>query len=245
MMHRRFFSLDTQWNVVHVPERPNGFGVLVLGDKDHFVESSTSLWIQHGGRAQLLQYLQEEGYTVFYSNLYGRHWGCPKANRLAKQLYHLTMKQEILNKRIHILAEGMGALLAIQLMEGGESFIRSVALLNPCIDLHTHVEHEKNHKFFYKQFMRDMTQAYEIDRKQVRNIISNYLKIEQLKATLPVKIWTSANEATHYPLLHSKRYEQHREQLQSPISLSLYLMEKRYLFERSLSQFYKQHEKVL
>ena len=138
------FSLDTQWNVVHVPERPNGFGVLVLGDKDHFVESSTSLWIQHGGRSQLLQCLQDEGYTVFYSNLYGRHWGSPEAYHLAKQLYHLVMKQEILNKRIHILAEGMGALLALQLMENdGNTFIRSAGLLNPCIDLHTHAEHEK------------------------------------------------------------------------------------------------------
>ncbi|MEK1831510.1 hypothetical protein AAAC51_29320 [Priestia megaterium] len=49
-----------------------------MGDKDHFVESSTSLWIQHGGRSQLLQCLQDEGYTVFYSNLYGRHWGLQK-----------------------------------------------------------------------------------------------------------------------------------------------------------------------
>ncbi|WP_210610961.1 alpha/beta hydrolase [Priestia flexa] len=245
MMHRRFFSLDTQWNVVHVPEKPNGFGVLVLGDKDHFVESSTSLWIQHGGRSQLLQYLQDEGYTVFYSNLYGRHWGSPKANRLAKQLYHLIMKQEILNKRIHILAEGMGALLAMQLMEGGETFIRSVALLNPCIDLHTHASHEKQNKFFYKQFTRDMTIAYDVERKQVAKMIAQYPTCEQLTSTLPVKIWTTANEVTHYPLIHSKQYEQHRLSLQSPISLSLYLMEKKYLFERSLLQFYKLNEKVL
>jgi hypothetical protein len=246
MIHRRFFSLDTQWNVVHVPERPNGFGVLVLGDKDHFVESSTSLWIQHGGRSQLLQCLQDEGYTVFYSNLYGRHWGSPEAYHLAKQLYHLVMKQEILNKRIHILAEGMGALLALQLMENdGNTFVRSAGLLNPCIDLHTHAEHEKNNKFFYKQFTKDLTQAYKVERKQVSKLIKEYPSVTELKSTLPVKIWTAPNASTHYPIAHSKKYELHREELHSPIMLSLYLPEKNYLFERSLLQFYKQNEKVL
>jgi alpha-beta hydrolase superfamily lysophospholipase len=156
------------------------------------------------------------------------------------------MKQEILNKRIHILAEGMGALLALQLMENdGNTFIRSAGLLNPCIDLHTHAEHEKNNKFFYKQFTKDLTQAYKVERKQVSKLIKEYPSVTELKSTLPVKIWTAPNASTHYPIAHSKKYELHREELHSPIMLSLYLPEKNYLFERSLLQFYKQHEKVL
>ncbi len=66
----------------------------------------------------------------------------------------------------------MGALLALQLMENdGNTFIRSAGLLNPCIDLHTHAEHEKNNKFFYKQFTKDLTQAYKVERKQASKLI--------------------------------------------------------------------------
>lgn len=71
-----------------------------------------------------------------------------------------------------------------------------------------------------------MTVAYDVERKQVAKMIAQYPTCEQLTSTLPVKIWTTANEVTHYPLIHSKQYEQHRLSLQSPISLSLYLMEK-------------------
>ncbi|WP_110114565.1 alpha/beta hydrolase [Bacillus sp. CGMCC 1.16541] len=245
MIDRRFFSLDNQWSVVHVPEKPNGFGVLILGDKDHFVESSTSLWIQHAGRSQLVTYLQDQGYTVFYSNLYGRHWGSLKACRLAKQLYHLMMKQEILNKRIHILAEGMGALIALQLMESGEDSIRSVAFLNPCIDFHAHVRYEKANKLFYRQMMKELSQAYEVERKKVDHVIATYPSLSSFQSILPTKIWTTANEATHYPFFHSKNYESHRNNLQAPITLSLYLMEKKYLFQHALTHFYEQCEKEL
>lgn len=42
--------------------------------------------------------------------------GAEKAVTYAKQLIHSVLKQEILNPKIHILAEGMGALVADELL---------------------------------------------------------------------------------------------------------------------------------
>jgi len=245
MITQRFFNLDNQWCVVHIPNKPNGFGVLVLGDRDHFVEGSTSLWIQHRGRWNLLQLLLDHGYTIFYAHLYGRNWGSSKAYRLAKQLYHLVMKQETLNKRVHILAEGMGALLALQLMEKEPHLFRSTAFLNPCIDFQAHIEHEKNYKFFYKQLMKEIKSAYEINEKQVDQVIANSLKVQDLTATVPASIWATTNDAHHFPLFHSKLYEEQRKKINSPIRLSLHIAEKKYLFHHSLLHFYRKNELVL
>ncbi|HWO98047.1 MAG TPA: alpha/beta hydrolase [Bacillus sp. (in: firmicutes)] len=244
-MNARFFSLDNQWNVVHLPDRPNGFGVLVLGDKNHFVEGSTSLWIQHAGRWQLVQSLLDKGYTVFYSNLYGRHWGSEKALRLAKQLYHLIMKQEILNKQIHVLAEGMGALLALKWMESNADCFRCAAFLNPCLDFQAYWEHEKQNKFFYKQLVKEIKLAYGIEEEKIDEWIEGLPKLTDYQSTIPLKIWAMTNSMSHYPILHSKYYEEHRQALGAPISLSLYLPEKKYLFERSLVHFFEENEKVL
>jgi hypothetical protein len=244
-MNARFFNLDNQWNVVHLPNQPNGFGVLVLGDKDHFVEGSTSLWIQHAGRSQLIQSLLDKGYTVFYSNLYGRHWGSDKALRLAKQLYHLIMKQEILNKHIHVLAEGMGALLAMKFMESTQGVFRCAAFLNPCLDFQAYWEQEKQNKFFYKQLGKEIKLAYGIEEEHIDEWIEGLPKLTECESKTPMKIWVMTNNTNHYPILHSKHYEEHRQQLGAPISLSLYLPEKKYLFEQSLVRFFEENEKVL
>jgi len=150
---QRFFQLGNQWCVVHVPERPNGFGVLILGDQNHFVDEESSFWIQNNGRSIIINSFLDEGYTLFYSNLYGRHWGCPEAVSLTKRLNHVILKKEILNHRIHILAEGMGALVALQLMEGMGDNLRGVAMMNPCIDLRKHLIQEKEHNSFTNELL--------------------------------------------------------------------------------------------
>ena len=69
------------------------------------------------GKNLQIQSLLKEGYTVFYSNLYGKNWGSEKAVKLAKRLYEHIIRSEIMNDKIHIIAEGMGALVALKLLQ--------------------------------------------------------------------------------------------------------------------------------
>ncbi|WP_077617289.1 alpha/beta hydrolase [Bacillus sinesaloumensis] len=241
IQNKLFFKLDTEWSALHLPKRPNGFAVLILGDKNSFVEENSSYWIQNYARSQILEYLKDEGYTVFYSNLYGANWGNPGSVKLATQLYHIVMKREILNKRIHILAEGMGALTAMQVSKKLKGEIRSMAFINPCIDLAAHIENEKNNKFFYKKLIKEVAHAYQLEEREVETNINKLIKWDNNSfPDIPIKIWSSTNEKTYTPEIHSKKYESNKM-----VTLSYHISENTYAFSRSIGSFYKENEKVL
>ncbi|WP_243385735.1 hypothetical protein [Bacillus kexueae] len=239
----RFFQIEQEWNVVHLPEKPNGFGVLIIGDKSHYVDEDSSFWIQHYGRRQLLHLLRASGYTVFYSNLYGRHWGSPKATMLSKELYYLVQKKEILNKRIHIIAEGMGALTALQLMEIMGDDIRSVSLLNPCIQLKEQLQLERENKFFYKRMIRELSIAYGLDEKEVEK--QSFAQISNFKSTVPVRIWQKMYGSPYTYQLHSKVYEEYRTDIHSPIQLTFYLPENATRVYQMMMNYLRSHERIL
>jgi hypothetical protein len=238
MIQERFFQLDDQWCAVHLPERPNGFAILILGDDNHFVSEDTSFWLQHKGRQQLLNDLREYGYTIFYSHLYGRNWGSPKAVRLAKQLIYYVLKSEILNNRIYILAEGMGALVALRLIETVPRQIRAVAMLSPCLDLQAQLTYEKEKKFFYKRIVKEISTAYEIDEIHVEEAIS---LLSVVPSRIPIKIWQLSG-VTHYPSsLHCRKYEEIARERGDQIDVVYHLPEQRYSFSKAIHQFYQQH----
>jgi len=242
---QRFFQLGNQWCVVHVPERPNGFGVLVIGDQNHFVDEHTSFWIQNNGRSIMVESLLREGYTLFYSNLYGRNWGSSEAVSLARRLYHVILKKEILNNRIHILAEGMGALIALQLMEEMGDNIRSVAMMNPCLDLRKHVLQEKEHKFFYKRIIKEIATAYHYDVTKLEKDVNECIPTINYDTNVPVKIWQTTTNVLYDPKLHTKYYEEIRKQTANPIKVAYQLAEKRFSVSQPIFRFYKEYEKVL
>ncbi|MEH7343607.1 hydrolase, partial [Bacillus sp. JJ1532] len=129
-MESRNFRLDTEWNMIHYPNKPSGFGILIIGDDRHFVNEQGSYWTQNEGKAALLKMLNEEGYTIFYSNLYGKNWGSERAVKLARRLYEHLIRTEIINVKINIIAEGMGALIALKLIdEMGPQLIRTCILI--------------------------------------------------------------------------------------------------------------------
>ncbi|WP_099362320.1 alpha/beta hydrolase [Fredinandcohnia onubensis] len=242
VQNKQFFKLDTEWSALHLPKRPNGFAVLIIGDKTNFVEESSSFWIQNYARSQILEYLKDEGYTVFYSNLYGANWGNPASVKLAKQLYHIVMKREILNTRIHILAEGMGALTAMQLSKRMQGEIRSMAFLNPCIDLVAHIENERKNKFFYKKLLKEVAKAYHLEERDVEFKIKDLAPKDNLVIPgIPIKIWHNTNERTYTPEIHSKKYQSGNEM----VRLSYHISENTYAFSRSIGSFYKENEKEL
>jgi pimeloyl-ACP methyl ester carboxylesterase len=234
IMKQRFFQLGEQWCVMHLPKRPNGFALFILGDVSHFVDSETSLWIQHAGKKKMLHELGEYGYTIFYSHLYGANWGSEKAVKLAKQLIHYVLKSEILNNRIYILAEGMGALVALQLMDEMPEKIRAIAMLNPCLDLQAQLQYEKENKFFYKRLLQQLKQAYELEELSAR-----LPSFQNIKVTVPIKFWQISGVNQYPPFLHARKYAQFMA-----IPISYHLPERKYQFAKSIDDFYKRYSKL-
>jgi pimeloyl-ACP methyl ester carboxylesterase len=242
---KRTFQIDNQWNIIHLPERPNGFAVMIIGDCSHYVDAHTSLWKQSTERAHLIQSLKDQGYTIFYSNLYGRHWGSPKAVTLAKRLYHYVMKHEILNPNVHLIAEGMGTLVALRLMEEMEPHIRSTIFINPCINLKHHYNHEMQNRLFFKRLVREMSFAYNIEELNIEQLIIDLPEIKDLKAKTPVKIWHAARGVSFNFRDHSRAYEKRRLEIHAPISLLIHVPEITFNPAKAFREFFSENEKVI
>ncbi|KEK24833.1 hydrolase [Bacillus gaemokensis] len=239
----RFFYLEQEPCVIYLPEKPNGFCVMLLGDYNYFIENGTSLWMQHAGRAHFLNGLIEKGYTVFSSNLYGRHWGNDQSVRLAKRLYHIVMRKETLNEKIHILAEGMGSLVALEMMNQYPECVRSVVMFNPCIDLPTHVEFEKEHKFFYKRLVRELLLAYDVKESELAEAI-NKKSFSYLPSSVPVKIFVSTQEKKERKQL-LREYERKRVYEKCETSLTFHLQDVKYKMVQHTCHFFKKYEEDL
>jgi hypothetical protein len=244
-MENRNFKLDTEWNMIHYSEKPNGFGILIIGDERHFVDENKSFWVQNEGKHQLINQLRNEGYTIFYSNLYGKHWGSNKATWMAERLYHHMMRTEILNSRIHILAEGMGALTALKLMKSIDC-IRSIVFINPIFSLKTHIEQEKEHKFFYKKLLREISSAYEIDLNSIEEKLGGIDNNNTLEPAIPIKILhiLSGSRSLEQSKQAQKLVEVWMKKT-GEIQSSYILPEKKQQLGKVISRFFQQNEAEL
>ena len=240
-MESREFQMDTQWNIIYYPERPTGFGVLIIGDERHFVDESKCFWTQNEGKQAIICELREKGYTIFSSNLYGRHWGSEKAVDLAQRVYEQVIRSEILNTKIHILAEGMGALVAVKLMEKMNGTIRSVVLLNPILSLKQHLEQEKEHKFFYKKLIRELTAAHGIEQAELEKKMAEMEDHIQLNVDIPVKIIHVLSGGRSFN--QSKQYQKILST--SSINPTFILPEKKSQIGKTCINFYRKHEAEL
>jgi pimeloyl-ACP methyl ester carboxylesterase len=245
-MENRNFQLDTEWNVVHYPYQPTGFGILIIGDEKNFVEKDNSFWVQNEGKLSLINQLKDSGYTIFYSNLYGKNWGSDKAVMLAKQLYDYMIRHEILNDKIHLLAEGMGTLVALKLVKKMKHKFRSVVLINPIYSLKKQLEHEKDHKFFYKKLLREVSEAYELDFKEVENHFSQLDDLPEFAADCPIKIiHILAGNRTYKQSEVSVQVASKWEKEGISVSISYMLPEKKAQLDTNLIKFLKRNEQNL
>jgi pimeloyl-ACP methyl ester carboxylesterase len=245
-MESRNFKLDTEWNVIHYPERPNGFGILTIGDERHFVNSSSSFWTQNEGKRSLLNIWKKDGYTVFYSNLYGRHWGSEKAVELTLRLCSHIVRNEILNTSFHLVAEGMGALVALKLLKHSDFKIRSLVLINPVLSLSTQLEQEKENKFFYKKLVAELEAAYETDIKTLLESLEGESSRPAFSNDTPVKIIhvLSGNRAyKQSSIIKELSVEWDKDDL--PVTISYVLPEKMLQVGSQIVQFFRKHEQVL
>lgn len=241
-MEQRTFQSEGQWNIVYYPMKPSGFSVLIIGDQNHFVEEESSYWLQHPGRLQILDLLKECGYMVFSSNFYKSGWGSPKAVELAKKIYVILMKNEILNSKIHILAEGTGALTAVKLMDAMKEQIRSVVLVNPCLSLKAYLKKEKENKFFYKTQLKEISRAFGMQEEKCEQLILSSENTWPNKE-IPLKIIHVVESMEKGQTDLYRKLEQQSERAETDIT---YLLpEKRYKIPLQIQQFFKKYETSL
>lgn len=245
-MENRNFQLDTEWNMIHYPPQPNGFGILIIGDDRNFVNKSTSFWTQNEGKKQLVESLLEKGYTIFYSNLYGKNWGSNQACQLAKRLYQYVIRSEILNQKIHLIAEGMGTLTAIQLMKEMKGNIRSVVLFNPILSLQDHLEREKEHKFFLKKLCTEISVAFHLNEEEVLPFLKERKETLLEETSSPVKIIQILyGGRSYYQSNYLKKESTEWKKKQLPIVVSYVVPEKRSALPKQIHLFFQDNEKYL
>ncbi|WP_078595291.1 hypothetical protein [Evansella clarkii] len=240
----RHIKIENVECLVHLPARPNGFGVLILGDRNHYVEGGISFWQQHTARKQLLQSLVNEGYTVFYSGIGEMHWGSDKYMALTDRLIRHVLKNEILNRKIHILAEGMGALLAVRLMVRSPDSLRSVTLFNPCLDLDKHLSEEKINRFFYKRFVKELVNAYCVKEEEVKEICEKRTReMSEIPFHIPLRIFQLIYQAPYSPDVHVRPFIKERNDKQKDLATTFYMPGKTIeQFTKQLLIFLKKYE---
>lgn len=243
---KRFFKINNQWCFVYIPEKPNGFGVMLIGDMNSYVKENSSSWLIQPERQRFVWRLLKKGYTIFTSNFLGNHWGSQEAVDMAHSLYSLIRKQEILNERIHIVAEGMGALAALKLLTSMNSNLRSVAFINPCLELKHYYEVEKKNKFFYKRLLHELSYAYHVDENEVEKEILQEDESWLNGVNIPIHIFHETGKKKYPIQEHSRKFENFRQKQGYPIGLTIYLPGKRLEhFIEPITLFFRENEKKL
>ncbi|WP_163101591.1 hydrolase [Peribacillus alkalitolerans] len=242
-MMQRTFLMDSQWNIVYYPEKPNGFSVFLIGDREHYVEEKNSFWDQHPSRIKLIESMKNQGYTAFSSHLYGKHWGSERAFQLSKQLYYMIMKSEILNDKIHIYTEGMGAILALRIMKEWPEKVRSAVFINPCLSLETKLVNEKEKKFFYKRFLRELENAHGAQDSERSRILDENSTFEY-KTSIPIKV---IHILGHQGDDQSHLYKNIKPDKESGavVELQYLFAEQRFKLARQAVSFFQQFEQEL
>lgn len=242
----RFFKVGEEWNVIHLPSKPNGFAIFIIGDINHFVQGNTSSWQQRPDQTKFIEELKNAGYTVVYSNLYGRNWGSDDACRLLKRLCDEVMKKEILNKKVHLIAEGMGALVAAKLVPKFEASFRSVVMINPCLSLKEYYNREKKNKLFYKRFLKELKKAYGLEEAELEKMISDMDIYNYQVMPVPSRIFYCMHSTPYSLQTHVRPYEQMCNQHSNRVEVSIFLKSKPFEeLAKHTIEFLKKHEQLL
>ncbi|WP_096189406.1 hypothetical protein [Evansella halocellulosilytica] len=243
-IYKRHFQIEDEECLIHLPTRPNGFAIFILGDRQHFVKNGTSYWQQNFERHSLLNMLLDEGYTIFYSNQQGIHWGNDQSTLLSERAIQHVLKTEILNPSIHVFAEGMGALIAMKLLKRGYLNLRSAIFINPCLHLFRQYEEEKSNKFFYKKFIQEMTKAYEIDDNKVEDVLLVQKDIyEQCCGNIPLRMYQVIYQAPYTPEAHIRPFIEEKKNKFQSLDTTFYMPGKTIdQFLQSFLKFLKKHE---
>jgi hypothetical protein len=117
-----------------------------------------------------------------------------------------------------------------------------MVLINPILSLKFHLELEKEHKFFYKKLLRELSSAYQTDQKILES--ENFSSMEEsivLDGDIPVKIIHVLSGGKSHK--QTKQYQKIISEQE--ISPHYILPEKKQQLGSIFIKFFNQHETVL
>lgn len=239
-MDYRIFSLNKEYCIIHYPKKPNGFGILLIGPGTYDIQEG-NLRIVNQHRKYLIEDLCNEGYTVFFTNLDNNHLGNSVALEQVKDLYEHVKRNEILNEKIHLIAEDVGALLVKPFLNEKQHFVRSIIFINPVFSLKWIIDDTLNQPFLFKKLLHDLKKTYHLSDEECEKFIKNQQN-EFIYLTTPYKII--------HILGHGKRDEEQinrYQQMIRPISdrIQVVFPEKQYKISTIALKLFKEAEKQL
>ncbi len=240
MINHKTFQLNKEWTTIFYPEQPSGFAIMLLGGDKHYISEKANFWLDHPGKKQMIEYLLNKGYTIISSYLSDAHWGNEEAADLAVELYAFFIRQEIVNERIHILAEGTGALLLNTICGKLKEKVRSVVLMNPTLSVKQSYAKEKANKLFLKKMKNELYEAYHLNDHTFAEWMEKKQDI-RLSEDIPILVVHILEKLdSHLPIKYHSFLNNH------PLSEIKYITaEKRYIIPYQISTFFKKYEKKL
>lgn len=76
---------------------------------------------------------------------------------------------------MYIMVDGMGVFVVFEMMNKYFECICFVIMLNLCLDLLEYVEFEKEYKFFYKRFVKELSLVYDVKEEELELKINKKL----------------------------------------------------------------------
>lgn len=247
MKGARYQQIGQEWSVIYLPERPNGFAVFLLSDNGVMTRESDSDWEVHPEKELFVNGLLQRGYTIVVPPLQTTHWGSEDDFRMVLHMYHRVLKQEILNKCVHVLAEGTGALLALRWIATNGEQIRSCYFINPCFNLPAYFRQEQENKWFFKRFVKEIAKVYDEDENIVTEKYIQMISPPTIfKHVPPLSIHCDMNEK-RFPLhVHSRPFLQKLAELDTYVNLRIHGNEKSFNhIAQAAYPFFKKHEAKL
>ncbi|MEH7346837.1 hydrolase, partial [Bacillus sp. JJ1532] len=119
-------------------------------------------------------------------------------------------------------------------------------LINPIFSLKDHLEMEKEHKFFYKKFLKELADAYNIDIMQVELEVMKKMENFNYPLKIPMKIMHIMTDRRSYNLAKQTKNRTLKwieEGIQT--SICYLLPEKKQGIESQIVDFMKQNERIL
>lgn len=182
-----FIELNGQMNYIGVPEKPNGYGILILGGENTYVKNGEKDFDKNEHITKLVNDLIDKGYIIGYSNSHNKSWGSPLAKQDILYLQTYMSEQFHLNPSFHVIGISMGGILALDLLTDDAFDMKTMVLYKPIMDLKRHREYILNIKKI-DEIGEELSTAYHLNIHSIDNLLESSNILKKKFKFIPIKV---------------------------------------------------------